>query len=225
MDNKKPDYEKVFYMFCTAAELREQLRSPFKQRNIYASTDAFSMIYMPTSVADLDFKEQYETDVSRVIPLILHEEIALDVKELGDAIKENTPMIDHWKTINTTCVECGGGGEISCNLDHLHDCLTCKGSGEISEKRLEEFKIPDEKTLFKFNGMEDGDTGFHYKQLTRLVSAAKELNVKTIYKVYGKNKTPHVFNVGETSIMIMPAITTGNQAVRLPFDFHYIPEQ
>ncbi len=150
MEHKKIDYEKVFNMFCSIAELREELRSPFKQREIYASTDANSMIYMPTSIEWLPFEEQNITNIHGVIPLILHEEIPLDVKKLEDAIKELTPLIDEWKIVYTTCLECGGDGVVICDLAHEHDCIKCKGSGEIPENRLSELKIPDVHTCFSF---------------------------------------------------------------------------
>ncbi len=221
----KINYEKVFNMFCSGSTLKQELREPFKQEHIYASTDTHSMIYMPTSVADLPFEEQYNTYVGRVIPLILHEEIALDVSKLHSSIEESTPMIDDWKTIYSTCLECGGDGELECYLGHPHECTKCKGSGEISEKILSELKVPDTRTIFKFNGMGADDVGLHYKQLTRLVSAAKELGENTIYKVYGSKRTPYVFKVGKTNIMVMPALTLNeSMPIILPFDFHFQPK-
>ncbi len=226
MDKQKPDYEKVFNMFSNMSGLKQELYTPFRQHNLYAATDACSMIYMPTSVADLPFEEQNETIISNVIPLILHEEIPLDVQKLDDAIKEFAPMIDEWKVINTTCLKCGGDGEISCNLGHLHDCSGCSGSGEKSERKRTGLKIPNAETVFKFNGMGADDIGIHYKQLIRLVSAAKELGESTIYKVYGKNRNPHVFKVGETSVLVMPALIVDNpNPISLPFDFHFQPKQ
>ncbi len=221
----KIDYEKIFNMFCTGSEHRESLRSPFKQNDIYFSTDAVAMIYMPAYIEELEFKEQYEVNVQKIIPLIFHEELALDVTKLDDAIKSLIPMIDEWKTIYKTCLGCDGDGELTCNLGHSHDCDGCGGTGEIPHKQLSEFKIPNQDIAFRFNGMEGYNIGFAYKQLARLIAAAVELKEKTIFKIYGTGQIPHIFKVGKTNILIMPAISNETDTILLPFDFHYQPIQ
>jgi len=41
------------------------------------------------------------------------------------------------EVIATTCDECHGSGDVTCNYGHDHECEDCKGTGKVTETRID----------------------------------------------------------------------------------------
>lgn len=183
----------VFEMF-TETDNNRSMKFPFKQDGYYCASDACSAIRIPENLIDLPYQEQDSPHISKVIPTDLHEPIEIDVNKLESEIKRLTPMVDE----RVECRNCEGRGDIECNMGHDHDCTECDGEGGVE---LTGKKIPNESTVFNLFEIK-----FAYPQLDRLVKASKLMGVEKIYKVFGTERKPSLFEVGEATILVAPVV-------------------
>lgn len=199
------DYEKLFNLFVGKDDVRPELNQPFKKGGKYCATDAHSLIFISEEKANLNFPEQDKPSIETVIPKEDTCYIEIKVSEIESQLIPD--MIDEEiEGEEIECDECEGEGEVEWSFgiyDRMDDCPACGGSGTIQESRTKKTgnKIPNELKGFEMLGV-----GFRYKELRRLLDAAKIIEAETIIKTNGEINTANLFTVGDFKILVMPCL-------------------
>jgi hypothetical protein len=198
------DYNKLFSLFTCkdTGNNRPYYKQPFKQDGMYYATDGHVLIFMPSEICQLDYRDQDKPACKGVIP-IEGESVPINISLLEAEINAKTPLVDEFLIKERECSNCYGEGEVECDMGHDHDCPDCDGSGIIEGKNPTGNKVKDEKSILTIFG-----SFFSYIQIERLINASKELNEPVIYKIAGEGQRVFLFKVGECKILICPCVSS-----------------
>lgn len=204
------DYEKLFKLFVSKDELRPDLDHPFEQNGKYYATDAHALVFVDARLVNLPYPKQEKPEVWKVVPNKETCNIEIKVSELeknliSEMIDEE---IEYGKDIE--CKECKGEGEVEWEYDGLlrtyeneFTCPACDGDGLESKTYFKKTgkKIPNPLTKHKMF-----EVGFLHGQLQRLIDASKIIGVENITKIFGEKSNANVFQVGNVTVLVMPAM-------------------
>lgn len=199
---QKIDYEKIFWLFAGDNKYRPDMLQPFKRAGYYFSTDAYSMIIMQETLAELPFQKQERPEAEKILPAEPMYEVEITVDDIDrqlvpDIIDE---MEEEEKEVK--CKDCGGDGSQECDLGHDHECDVCSGDGSYTDtiEKPTGRKVADNNKNFRMLSV-----GFKYKELRRLVDACKMMGVERIKKTNGTDRSGNFFVCGDVKILVMPA--------------------
>lgn len=196
--------EKLFNLFVSHDDFRNDIQTPFKQGNYYFATDAHSMIYIECDKAKLDYEERLKPNALHIVESDLHEPIKVDINLIcsfiTDKHKEMNEIIEELKT----CKDCRGSGEVEWEYNHYtkeDECPVCEGCRQSMQEVETDKIIVDHSTIY-----EVFDSKFNYTLLDRLVNSCRMIG-EPCYKIRGVERQSFHFKCGDFTIVLMPMMS------------------
>jgi hypothetical protein len=183
--------------FCGTDELRPTMMAPNLSNDgkFVVATDAHLLIRVPVS----RLKETYtnspkypnwEAIFPKEVEWNLNDEIKIEL--LKEILSRFTPI----PTYNE-CEVCNGDGDMECNMGHMHDCLTCDGTGEGSIVTGYEIdSLNYSITIY--------DIGFNPNYLSRIIEICDAHGTDSFILKRAIPMRSAIFEIKDTHVLIMP---------------------
>lgn len=186
--------------------------APFAVGYKACATNRYALVALPklTELPDLT------PNVGQVYPLPHNGSVLYNVADIK-ATLEKIPVKDAMRTVDITCTECGGEGEVEWSYGrHTMDanCPECRGKGWTSKRTLP----TGEKEYDTQHNIKVIDAHFRGERMAELLWLAEKVGVDTVTLVnFTMYNRPVVFVVGECELLLMPALSIeGNPVYELP---------
>jgi hypothetical protein len=191
----------VFKMFVSTDEMRTKLLQPFMQSGSYISTDGHSLIMIPVHKAELNYKEQADPDVLKVMPK-QNCDFTININQLEKNIIERSENnIDEYDQPERECVQCNGEGFQECDLGHEHECGRCGGEGYYQPGK----KTGKQKPAYNSAGT-IGEGAFWWRELERFIKACRLLKIEDVRLLNVTKDKPALIQAGDFTFIVCPAM-------------------
>lgn len=190
----KEKYLKVLNLFVSDNNLNVAMLKPFLQENSYIATCGHTLCLLEKSVIDLDISSHSnQPNALKVIPSD-NNNTSIEVQLFSEELKK-VPLI----TNTNECDECGGGGDVTCEYGHDHECPTCEGYGKTVIYPI--IKIQDPECYVKIQ-----DVWFRFATISRVLQACNILELTRFEWIVKNNKGANLFLCGDFKILIMSCL-------------------
>lgn len=191
----KSNYEKILRSFTSVEPMKKGLLEPHFDGDCYYASCGHSLVWINKEVGELSFSENKDApNFKSVITTKKTEFITFNVNEFRNLINEKVSLVKD----SYECDECEGGGEVTCNYGHEHECNYCGGSGCI-------IKEPNKMVLDKDCLCEIYGVFIKLKYIDRMLSALELINISDFICEY-KSESSNVFTAGKISFILMGTI-------------------
>jgi len=207
---------KVFSLFLSKNELRENIQNPFEIKGYTYATDAISLVRCQSQHIDFRYTNKLKPPKADLVIPEINTNQLLELNAIDfDAFKTED---DYDITIEENeCDACDGLAEVDFEFSHngkdydiTHECPVCQGEGKIY---TEEAKPNGKKTFPVGSAIKIGSCFYRPRQIEKL-KTVRNLIEQPIFIVYNDfpNKACR-FRCGFLDIVIMPLLESNNPNV------------
>jgi len=198
---KDEKYIDLLNSFCSQDAVGGDLAHIGQQGDYYFASDGITMLAVPLSEADIPDAEQPKADFLHVMPTSKTEELRIAIAATRIAIEKVLPLKDHMTQIEETCIECGGEGEVKCDMEYMHPCIKCGGEGSIEKEVPTGSKVTDLEQAIELGGVM-----YRVIPLFKILDAVRKMGEREVIRIHSGPTSPSLFHAGKCKFLLMPCV-------------------